>query len=81
MALVRRDESASKQLITDGSRNVHLTHCITLDRYSEEERIPFLSGLTEGQSDWRTIHLYQGKASEAYSIDLQANGMSEYYSD
>ena len=34
MAVVRRDELTSKQLITAGSYNVYLTHCITLGTYT-----------------------------------------------
>ena len=81
MAVVRRNEPAIRQLSTDGSCNVSITLSITLGTYTEEERMAFLPSPTERQKDWRAIHPYQRKASEASSIDVQANGLSEYYSD
>ena len=81
MALVRRDESASRQLSTDGSYNVYLTLSITLGTYSLRREDGFLPSPTEWQKDWRVIHPYQRKPFEASSIDLQANGLGEYYSD
>jgi hypothetical protein len=81
MALVRRDEPARRQLSADSSYNVSITLSITLDAYTEDERMALLLSPTEGQSDWRAIHPYQRKPSEVSSIDLQANGLSEYYSD
>jgi hypothetical protein len=81
MAVVCRDESAIKQLSTDGSFNAYITLSITLDTYTGGERIAFLPSPTERQKVWRAIHQYQRKASEASFIDVQANGLSEYYSD
>ena len=42
MSMVRRYETASKQLITVGSYNVYLTHCITLGTYTlrREDGLP-----------------------------------------
>jgi uncharacterized membrane protein YeaQ/YmgE (transglycosylase-associated protein family) len=61
MALVRRDEPATRQLSTDGSCNAGITLSITLGTYTEEERMAFLLSPTERQKDWRAIHPYQGK--------------------
>jgi hypothetical protein len=60
MALVRRDEPASRQLSTDGSCNVSITLSLTLGRYTKEERMAFLPTPTEWQKDWRAKHPYLG---------------------
>jgi uncharacterized membrane protein YeaQ/YmgE (transglycosylase-associated protein family) len=38
MAVVRRDESARRQLSIDGSYNVYVTHCITPGPYTFKKR-------------------------------------------
>lgn len=81
MAVVRRDEPASRQLSIDGSYNVSLTHCITLGTYSLRREDGFPPQPNREAKDWSAIYPYQEKASEASLIDVQANSLSEYYSD
>jgi hypothetical protein len=81
MALVRRDESANRKLNTHSPYNVSITLSVTLDAYTEEERIASSQAHQRGRKNGESDTSVLGDASEASSIDLQAHGLSEFYSD